>query len=279
MSDSMDTQALLARLQRHYIKPGAAMAGGSFLPEVGRNGSWGAGNRCDAIYVGYTSTSGRILVGHELKVSRADWLNELKHPGKSDAWADQCHEWYVVVPDPAIVHDGELPTGWGLMTPSRRTKTRMDVKVVPARKPPGHAPSWDAVRSIMARQDTLCREAVLADRQKLREEQDQEVERRIAAATGIEESYRERSARVEERLQILLEALGGWGSVTFDENNRLGSATPEQLSDLVELLRTHRDVTQVKRMLFDGYRDPLSQVDDAVSKLRTALAGLRKVDA
>ena len=66
-------------LERHYIKPGPLLPPGIFLPEVGWNPAGGASGRaggCDAIWVGFTTTSGRILVGHELKVSRADWLND-----------------------------------------------------------------------------------------------------------------------------------------------------------------------------------------------------------
>lgn len=84
---------LLTRLQRHYIKPGEVLPGGVFVPEVGVNG--GVQSRCDAIYVGFTSTSGRQLVGHELKVSRADWQHELDQAGKADFWHDNTHQWYV----------------------------------------------------------------------------------------------------------------------------------------------------------------------------------------
>lgn len=153
-----NTGQLMELLKRHYIKPGQSLPGGVFLPEVGwNNGSGGGG--CDAIYVGFTTTSGRILVGHELKVSRADWLNELNKPGKSDAWADECHEWWLVVNDPAIVHDGELPAGWGLMSPGK-SKTRMTIHHKPDRKGREHRPSWLACRSIMARQDTLRANAI-----------------------------------------------------------------------------------------------------------------------
>lgn len=187
MSAPITTRELLARLERHYIKPGQPLPGGIFLPECGWNGG-GAGG-CDAIYVGFTSTSGRILVGHELKVSRADWLNELNKPGKSDPWADQCHEWWLVVSDPAIVHDGELPAGWGLMTPGP-SKTRMKIITKPARKDPTiHVPSWRAVRSIMARQDTLRAEAILAGRRRAEEAAQalvrEDVEREVARQQGI----------------------------------------------------------------------------------------------
>lgn len=87
------TRELLDRLQRHYIKPGEPLPGGVFLPEVGWNGgtggrgTFGTGGTCDAIYIGFTTTSGRVLVGHELKVSRADWVKELNSPGNAFIWA------------------------------------------------------------------------------------------------------------------------------------------------------------------------------------------------
>lgn len=271
------TVSLLDRLKRHYIKPGADMAGGSFLPEVGQNGGWGAGSRCDAIYVGYTSTSGRILVGHELKVSRADWLNELNHPGKSDAWADQCHEWYLVVPDPSIVHDGELPPGWGVMSPSRRSSTRMQVHTKAARKDPAaHRPSWDAVRSIMARQDTMCREAILADRAKQRESVNAEVEQRVAQANGIERSWRDRAGYAEDRLDKIMMALGGYAALRWDEEQRRWGATPDELAKLVRMLKLHGDVQSACAELFGDYADPLSRIDAAANKLRAVLQGIEK---
>jgi hypothetical protein len=152
-SDRTLTRDLLARLRRHYIKPGARPAGGIFVEECGRNGGVGSGSRCDAVYVGFTGASGRLLIGHEVKVSRSDWRRELDHAGKADAWADDCHEWWVVAP-PGVVPVDELPPGWGLMTPGKSTAARLTV-VVRAERLTQRVPSWETVRSVMARQDTL----------------------------------------------------------------------------------------------------------------------------
>lgn len=149
----MNTAELLARLQRHYIKPGAPLPGGVFVPECGWNGSTGRDRRCDALFVGFTSTTGQLLVGHELKVSRSDWLHELDQPHKAGAWADECHQWWVVAPDTEVVRVDELPDGWGLMVPGR-SKTRLNI-VRGAHTHRDRVPSWRAVRSIIARQDTL----------------------------------------------------------------------------------------------------------------------------
>lgn len=60
------------------------------------------------------------LHGFEVKVSRSDWLAELRDPGKSETWRCYCDRWWLVVPDRAVVAD-DLPAGWGLLTPSIRT--------------------------------------------------------------------------------------------------------------------------------------------------------------
>lgn len=61
------------------------------------------------------SRTGPMLHGHEVKVSRADWLTELRDPSKAEAFAQFCDFWWLVVSDRGIVKPGELPEGWGLM--------------------------------------------------------------------------------------------------------------------------------------------------------------------
>lgn len=55
--------------------------------------------------------------GHEIKVSRSDWLTELADPTKAEAWMRHCHYWWLVAPK-EIVRD-DLPEGWGLLVPWR----------------------------------------------------------------------------------------------------------------------------------------------------------------
>ncbi len=82
-------------------------------------------------------TYGGEILGFEVKVSRADWLAELRDPHKAE-WRRWCHRWYLVVPDASIVRD-DLPDGWGLIVPDedgrmriRRRSPRCDPEPMPA---------------------------------------------------------------------------------------------------------------------------------------------------
>lgn len=68
----------------------------------------------DAIVQDLWPSTGLPLHGHEIKVSRSDWLTELKDPSKADAFRRHMDYWWLVVSDKSIVRD-DLPDGWGLM--------------------------------------------------------------------------------------------------------------------------------------------------------------------
>lgn len=78
------------------------------------------------LWTGYGIDAGPKLHGHEVKVSRSDWLTELRDPEKAESFAQYCDYWWLVISDKDIVKPGELPDGWGLMIahgPSVRVKT------------------------------------------------------------------------------------------------------------------------------------------------------------
>jgi len=108
----LNTGEVLAALRGRYS--GSAWA---FLTEV-PNGTGFAGTRsADGIAMSLWPSRGLELHGIEIKVSRSDWLRELKDPGKADDFFNYCDRWWVAVGDPAIVKDGELPPNWGLLIP------------------------------------------------------------------------------------------------------------------------------------------------------------------
>ena len=68
----------------------------------------------DAIAVSLYRSRGKAIWGFEMKVSRSDWLHELKQPEKSESIMRYCNYWALVVPNKDIVKPGELPESWGM---------------------------------------------------------------------------------------------------------------------------------------------------------------------
>lgn len=81
----------------------------------------------DFLAIDKYSTS-QSVIGHEVKVSRSDWLSELRNPEKSERIKRYCDYWHLVVSDAAIVKPGELPEGWGLIVRGTTGKLRVKTK-------------------------------------------------------------------------------------------------------------------------------------------------------
>jgi hypothetical protein len=73
-----------------------------------------ANRTADFIAMDLWPSKGLHLHGHEVKVSRSDWLRELADPRKAAAFTRYMDYWWLAVPNDKIVRD-DLPLGWGLM--------------------------------------------------------------------------------------------------------------------------------------------------------------------
>lgn len=95
--------------------------------------------------------------GHEVKVSRSDWLSELADPSKAEKWMRHCHHWWLVAPKDVVRDD--LPDGWGLLVPHRDT-LRIAVRA-PRRDPEPMAPTTLAalMRAAVRTEKRLAEEA------------------------------------------------------------------------------------------------------------------------
>jgi hypothetical protein len=90
----------------------------SFIREFRNDTGFNANRFADALAVGLYGSRGQHIVGFELKISRADWLRELKQPEKAEAIARFCDYWNVVITDEQIVDLAEFPPNWGLLLAS-----------------------------------------------------------------------------------------------------------------------------------------------------------------
>lgn len=103
---------VLTRLAAKYPAPEYAC-----FSEVSNATGANSRRRADCLIMGLWPSRGLYLSGFEIKCSRADWLTELKNPEKADAIAKYCDYWYLVLGDPYILRDDELPRTWGLIIP------------------------------------------------------------------------------------------------------------------------------------------------------------------
>lgn len=100
----------------------------------------------DAVAMNCWVSRGLVIHGFEFKSNRSDWLQELKRPEKQDqSIYPFCHRWWLVVGDPQIVKDGELPDTWGLMVPH---KQGLKVKVKAPKLAP-RAPTRGFIASVL----------------------------------------------------------------------------------------------------------------------------------
>lgn len=109
----MKTPELLELLSKWYQPPARA-----FIPEFRCGTGYSRETRADALAMELwpSAKEGMEITGFELKVSRADWLHELKNPHKATPVKQFCDRWYLVVSDlKVITYANELPTGWGLI--------------------------------------------------------------------------------------------------------------------------------------------------------------------
>lgn len=67
----------------------------------------------DAVAMSLWPSRGLDLWGFEVKVSRGDWLAELRQPEKADEIAAYCDFWAVAAPK-GVVLQGEAPAKWGV---------------------------------------------------------------------------------------------------------------------------------------------------------------------
>lgn len=84
----------------------------AFFSQVANGTGGTSSRRADGVAFNLWPSRGLAIHGFEVKVSRRDWLNELKNPGKSEDIQKFCDHWWVVAPKDVIL-EGEVPKTWG----------------------------------------------------------------------------------------------------------------------------------------------------------------------
>lgn len=216
----MNAGELLALLRRHYV-PESRPPGGVFAPEIE---SPDGKRRADAMWMPTTWAERGQLVGHEIKVTRADVLAELADPTKADAWARYCTRWWLVVADQKLVEGLDVPETWGVLAPpsGRRTRSMTVVREAPKLQPADPARAFQRMAVWLAHRAHDA-EASLARQQETARRVEESLQRQLrelraaGARVGPVDPLEELVRRVAERVRLDLRD-GAWRVSDVDED-------------------------------------------------------------
>jgi hypothetical protein len=178
--------------------------------EVGNDTGTKVTRHADAVAIGIWPSTGHQIHGYEIKVSRGDFLSEMKDPQKSWPVMRYCHRWSLLTP-PGLVKVDELPPNWGLSTFDGRSMRA--VKHAPLLTPEALSPGF--VAALVRRAGEVDAEIIGAARLQER----QEVEGRYKAqferkAFEVGTMRREEAENAIKLVAAFKEALGeNWLSV------------------------------------------------------------------
>jgi hypothetical protein len=148
--------------------------------EVASATGFAANRRLDAVVMSLWPSRGLHLYG--VKVARSDWRREKSNPAKAEELARFCHHFYLAAPA-NIVPASEVPPNWGLLEVDdggRVHQTKAATLLKP--EPPGYEFLAAVFRSIRREADPEMVDAALqSEREKLRVEHVERVEREVAA--------------------------------------------------------------------------------------------------
>lgn len=143
-----------------------------------------------------------------------------------------------------------------------------------------HRPSWLAVRSIMARQDTLRAKAISDIRRTARDDARREYDKQVQAAVDLRlRGQHPDAGQLREQLALIEEALGA--KVDFQRNEAHygwdGRVTLGQIAEIAHAVRQFGDVQRAVSNLTDRWGNPVKNTQGALDRLGAALDELAKV--
>lgn len=261
MSEDKGPHALLRK--RYDDQRGAWV----YLTEVRNATGYKANSAVDALALSLWPSRGIELHGHEIKVSRGDWLRELKDVRKSQPIQRYCDRWWLVIGDPDIVQPGELPPTWGLM--AVKGGRLVAVKEAPKLEREEWSPTFVAAffRGFMKDiEHGWVRKDVHAKLEQDLRNLEPEIEARVQAHLANERRRSEEGQ--DDRLR---ESLARFEEVVGQPLDRYNG---ERLGELVNLARVIKDAGAHRTL-----RYAIDQAERVVGSLRAADLAMQEMDA
>lgn len=249
----MTEPELMAALYRRFEPPTYAL-----LEQV-RNGTGRQRETrtADALAMCLWPSRGLELHGIEIKVSRTDWIKELKNPAKAEEIARFCDRWWLCVSDAKIVQDGELPKTWGLLIPKGKNLIAKVEAPELTPQPITRAFLAAILRRAMA---VVTPAARIEEVRKSAYEQGSKAGHDLGLAAGRREYGPDRTKELRDRIQRFQEASG------IDIGDKWSAG---DIGAAVKRLHSMRYI------LPNGHGAQLRKLADELDKLRDELAWLK----
>jgi len=209
----------------------------------------------DAVAMNLFPSRGLALHGFEIKVSKADFMSEIRKPEKSVDVQQYCDHWWIVAPASAV-DESLIPTTWGWL--------RVDGGRLVSAK---NAPKLEAKEMERPFIAALVRRANAADAD--------EVNKLVAArVAGLREGDRERMERevairtraateASETLKKLKDKLGDDGWRMLDDDAICAAVKMLQAAGIS---RTYDNVRKIEKDLERAHKRVAKALDEALGK-------------
>ena len=213
------------------------------------------GGFADAVAMNTWRSRGYAVHGFELKISRGDWLRELKNPGKAEPVFRYCDRWYLVS-EPNVVKPGELPATWGHL--ERRGGSLHVATEAPKLQPEVVSREFFASMMRRAHSDLISladrrhRDALEALRRQHREDTDRRIAEGIARGTGELEALRGQIAKFTEETGLSFERYSGPPAATIKLAQALQKLDRWRDEPLGKLAQLASDCEHAGRILRDA---------------------------
>ena len=212
----------------------------------------------DAIAISLYRSRGKSLWGFEIKVSRYDWLQELKQPQKAENIMRYCHHWALVASSEDIVQKGELPPTWGMYIPH---KNRLKCIVAP----PKLEPVPMDMRMFTALVYAVKRSHRSIDERALKEATDKAFESGQNSASHFAQNYKD----LQEKVSAFEKASGL--TIQYGWNGK-----PDKVGAAVKMIIDHDKTLDalMRQMKYasDSAERLKKEIDEQIEAMRKALA-------
>lgn len=209
----------------------------------------------DAVSIGIWPSSGHVIHGFEVKVSRSDWLNELKNPGKSMPIFKHCDRWSLVCPA-GLVTAAELPSTWGMLH-FNGTSLR---EVVKAPKLTPEPPTAGFMAALARRAGEVDGEVISAAvetaRRDMRKLQDEEIKRGVERALSSHRNSSEADRKLGSKI-----------AATFGEKESFGYFDDEAFVAAVRMV-----LSSGATRTYDGLKSLAADLRRQSERLEKALS-------